>query len=64
MKTFKRYTNYKEVRQDWTDDLNHVPGILNIYLAYYHCQQQNMIPTLSYLSSIFFIGLECNEIFR
>ena len=33
-------------------------------LPYYHYQQQNMIPNLSYLSSVFFIGLECSEIFR
>lgn len=38
-------------------DLNYVPGILNIYLAYFHCRQQSMIPMLACISLIFFIGL-------
>jgi len=55
--TLIQYTNYKRSKTG----LNRLTSTMfqlfwthTSYLSYYHYQQQNMIPTLSYLSSICF----------
>jgi hypothetical protein len=63
--TLIQYTNYKRSKTGLnrlTSTMFQLFWTYTSYLSYYHYQQQNMIPTLSYISSIFFIGLECNEI--